>query len=59
MTHKNYSSALMDDGIQEIDVSILDKVILETLIDGGSGINIMPLSTTDGKEASLVHPHMW
>lgn len=47
MTARIYSSALLDDGALEIDVSILDKVISGTLIDGGSGINIMPLSTME------------
>jgi hypothetical protein len=47
MTARIYASTLTDDGALEIDVSIMDKVIPKTLIDGGSGINIMPLSTME------------
>src|SRR6476469_5330432 len=47
MTAKIYASPLGDDGAMEIDVEILDKTIPRALIDGGSGINIMPLSTLE------------
>jgi hypothetical protein len=56
MTARIYSNALMDDGALEIDVSILDKVIPRTLIDGGSGINIMPLSTMESLGLKVTGP---
>ena len=56
MTARIYSQTLVDDGALEIDVSILHKVIAGTLIDGGSGINIMPLSTMESLGLELTGP---
>lgn len=47
MTARIYTSSLINDGALEIDVIILDKVILSGLTNGGSGINIMRLSTME------------
>jgi hypothetical protein len=36
---------LGDEGPIEVEVEIMDKIIPHTLVDGGSGINIMPVAT--------------
>lgn len=56
MTARIYSSAMMGDRALRIDVSIIDKVITGTLIDGGSGINIMPLFTMESLGIKLTSP---
>jgi len=56
MTAKIYASPLGDDGAMEIDVEILDKTIPRALIDGGSGINIMPLSTLEKLGLEITGP---
>jgi len=40
----------------EIEVVIVDKVILHTLVDGGSGLNILPLHTMEKLGLSLTGP---
>lgn len=37
----------------EIEVMIVDKVIPNALVDGGSGLNIMPLQTMEKLGLSL------
>jgi hypothetical protein len=56
MSARIYTSPLIDDGALEIDVTVLDKVIPGALIDGGSGINIMPLSTMERLRLKVTGP---
>lgn len=56
VTARIYASPLVDDDALEIDVSILDWVIVGALIDNGSGINIMPLTTMVKLGLSITGP---
>ena len=47
---------LGDEGPIEVEVEIMDKIIPHTLVDGGSGINIMPLSTLEKLGLELTGP---
>lgn len=47
---------LFDVQAVEIDVEIVDKVIPNVLVDGGSGLNIMPLHTMEKLGLSLTGP---
>lgn len=50
------SIRLVDMKAVEIEVTIVDKVVLNVLIDGSSGLNIMPLHTMEKLGLNLTRP---
>jgi hypothetical protein len=50
------ASTSFDVGPIELEVGIMDKIIPNALVDGGSGLNIMPLSTMEKLGLKITSP---
>jgi len=50
------TSTSFDVGPIELEVGIMDKIIPNALVDGGSGLNIMPLSIMEKLSIKIIGP---
>ncbi len=55
-TTKVKASTSFDVGPIELEVGIMDKIIPNALMDGGSGLNIMPLSILEKLGLKIIGP---